>query len=454
MAAAGSAMLLAACQPKVVEVEKVVKETVEVEKVIKETVVVETEKEKIIKETVAVPTERSKVVFWHAFGSGASRDHMDQFTSRYNIESSTYVAEPIFVDLWTLDQKFTAAIAAGQPPDAVTYTIGASGLRAEAQQIMSLSPYIAADGFDVAGLVPYAAEALEYKGEIWGLPFQPDTRVLYYNKGQFAEAGLDPETPPETWDDLWEFALKVDQIDASGSLQRVGFSPMFGNVYVFPFLFANGAVPVSDAGEFNFQSPEIIETAYWYKQWADHYGHEELLMFASGFGTEANDPFMSGLLSMIVQNNRYIGDLIKYAPATEWGVGMIPHTGTPASQGAGYDLEVPKGASNPDGAWDLIKAGMSREVQVGGAKLAGWLPSVMANAEDPSLADIPFWDVVVASAKVTQGRKFVLEAPSWFAFVVTAFEEVWDGLKTPEQALADAQAAAEKEVENYHAARQ
>ena len=303
-------------------------------------------------------------------------------------------------------------------------------------------------------LDPATREAVTWDGRVWAMPMETDVRVLYYNKGQFAEAGLDPETPPETWDDLWEFALKVDQIDASGSLQRVGFSPMFGNVYVFPFLFANGAVPVSDAGEFNFQSPEIIETAYWYKQWADHYGHEELLMFASGFGTEANDPFMSGLLSMIVQNNRYIGDLIKYAPATEWGVGMIPHTGTPASQGAGYDLEVPKGASNPDGAWDLIKAGMSREVQVGGAKLAGWLPSVMANAEDPSLADIPFWDVVVASAKVTQGRKFVLEAPSWFAFVVTAFEEVWDGLKTPEQALADAQAAAEKEVENYHAARQ
>jgi len=63
---AGSAALLAACQPKVVEkivketveVEKVVKETVEVEKVVKETV----EVEKVVKETVEVEKEVVKEV--------------------------------------------------------------------------------------------------------------------------------------------------------------------------------------------------------------------------------------------------------------------------------------------------------------------------------------------------------------------------------------------------------
>lgn len=47
---------------------------------------------------------------------------------------------------------------------------------------------------------------------VWSLPFQRSTIVLYYNKDAFEEAGLDPEQPPETWDELVEYgeALTID----------------------------------------------------------------------------------------------------------------------------------------------------------------------------------------------------------------------------------------------------
>src|SRR5699024_7345520 len=38
--------------------------------------------------------------------------------------------------------------------------------------------------------------------DVWSLPFQRSTIVLYYNKDAFEEAGLDPEQPPEDWDEL------------------------------------------------------------------------------------------------------------------------------------------------------------------------------------------------------------------------------------------------------------
>ena len=53
--------------------------------------------------------------------------------------------------------------------------------------------------------------------------------------------------------------------------------------------------------------------------------------------------------------------------------------------------------------------------------------------------------------KVTHSRKFVLEVPTWYGPLTTAFQEVWDGVKTPEQALTDAQAAVDKEIENFQA---
>jgi ABC-type glycerol-3-phosphate transport system substrate-binding protein len=48
--------------------------------------------------------------------------------------------------------------------------------------------------------------------------------VLIYNKAMFEEAGLDPDTPPATWDEFIEAAKAVTQRDSSG-MTRAGFVP-------------------------------------------------------------------------------------------------------------------------------------------------------------------------------------------------------------------------------------
>ena len=48
-------------------------------------------------------------------------------------------------------------------------------------------------------------------GKTWGIPFQRSTIVMYYNKDAFKAAGLDPEKPPETWDQLVAAGQKAHQ---------------------------------------------------------------------------------------------------------------------------------------------------------------------------------------------------------------------------------------------------
>jgi len=47
--------------------------------------------------------------------------------------------------------------------------------------------------------------------------------VLIYNKAQFKDAGLDPEKPPKTWDELIEMGKKLTKVDSSGTFTRMGF---------------------------------------------------------------------------------------------------------------------------------------------------------------------------------------------------------------------------------------
>lgn len=462
-AVAGAGATIAACAtptPQVVKetvvvekpVEKVV--TKEVEKVVKETVVVEKEKPvtQVVKETVAVAKKRTKVAFWHIYGSGPSRDVFDKIVAEFNTTNSDYIVEPAFTDFWTYEQKVLAAVAAGEPPEVTMADQTRAGQRAEAKQIISLDEYIQRDKFDMSVFWEYPIKDVTYKGKIWGIPYAPDTRLLFYNKDQFKEIGLDPNTPPKKWDDLWEYALKLDKKDAKGNLVRVGFNPMWGNVFVFPFLYNNGAILVDESGKPRFTDPEVIETAKWYKKWVDHYGKDNLNDFAAGFGTGAQDPFISGQVSMIIQTNSYIGNLQAYAPKEmSWGISLIPYNKEPASWGAGFDLEIPFSAKNPGGAWEFIKFLTSKEIQLMFAQASGSVPAQMEAARDPSLAKVPGWDMVLESMKVTKSRRFVLEAPTWYVPLVTGFQEVWDGVKTPEQAMTDAQAAVEKEIANYKA---
>ncbi|MGB1962917.1 MAG: extracellular solute-binding protein, partial [Candidatus Puniceispirillaceae bacterium] len=52
------------------------------------------------------------------------------------------------------------------------------------------------------------------QGKTWGIPFQRSTIVMYYNKDAFRAAGLDPESPPATWDELVAAGKKLTKKSA------------------------------------------------------------------------------------------------------------------------------------------------------------------------------------------------------------------------------------------------
>ncbi len=64
-------------------------------------------------------------------------------------------------------------------------------------------------------------DACTLDGKLYGMPFQLSGTFLYWNKDLFEEAGLDPETPPRTWEELAEFAEKLE--DPSRNIVGGGF---------------------------------------------------------------------------------------------------------------------------------------------------------------------------------------------------------------------------------------
>ena len=115
----------------------------------------------------------------------------------------------------------------------------------------------------LAGFYPAFMENSTTGGKTYGIPFQRSTPVLYWNKEAFKEAGLDPDTPPATWDEMVEFGKKLTKTDGSGNVTQWGLRiPTSGFPYwLFQGLTTQNDVFImnSDGNETYFDDPKVVE---------------------------------------------------------------------------------------------------------------------------------------------------------------------------------------------------
>jgi multiple sugar transport system substrate-binding protein len=406
-----------------------------------------------VSEAAPAAPAKTELATWYFFSTDPRRSYYERLCEEFSAASAEYTITPTFVEFGAYQEKLLPSIVAGNPPDVglATGMIDAPPMGL-ANQIIPLDDYLAtSDELTFEGFVPYTQQSLVYDGKLWGVPFVPDTRFLHMDVDAMEEVGLDPAQPPITWEDLWNYAHQLDKGSAP-NWERIGFSPTWGNTWPWTMIWTNGGELVDENNNFTINTPEAIETAAWYKEWVDYYGLDAMLAFSAGFGPGAQDPFTGGLNPLQINGSWYPGRIHDQNPEMRVAYAIIPYNKTPASWGAGNPFIIPVGAGSPDGAWSFIEYVLSYDVLLGWMLATGTMVGRVDVMEDPQIMEtLDHWPVAVESIKVTRERPLVPEVPTWYAYVKTAFDEVWDGVKTPEQALADAQAAVEQELQNYRA---
>lgn len=127
------------------------------------------------------------------------------------------------------------AIATGDAPD-VTYIDNPEvPLFASRGLLLDLKPFIdGSEVIDPEDIYPGPLSAVSYEGGIYGIPRGSNTIALYYNADLFREAGLDPDDPPETWDELYEAARALT--DPERNVYGLAFSAVGSEEGTFQFL--------------------------------------------------------------------------------------------------------------------------------------------------------------------------------------------------------------------------
>lgn len=407
------------------------------------------------------PSVSGEVEFWHFWGSPVRRTGIRRVVALCEQELPNIDVTEVFKpwgDIWTAN---IAAVAAGSGmPDVIVADRNQLPREAGEGIYMNLGEMAAADGVDGSQFWPFTWNQSLHEGDPYGIPFETDVRVMFYNKTLFEQAGLDPNDPPETWEELEAAADALDQVDANGNIERIGFSPLIGNGPPNIMLLNNGASWLDEEGNPNLDDPKVVEAVEWMKGWVDRYGgFSNLQRFQQGFSAPPNDHFMSGGVAMKIDTAGYSSILNFYRPRMEidgkrteieWGVAPIPHAegAESTSESGGFTLSIPTGAENPEAAWEFIKCATNPPAQTSWARDTAAIPNSLAAAQAPELSADPNWPMFVDAIQAVpaDSSAYVPAYPAWMQELNNRWEKVWTGQLSAEEMTQQAQQAIDQEI--------
>lgn len=161
---------------------------------------------------------QQEIQWWHAMG-GELGQKLEAVAEGFNETQDEYRIVPVYRG--TYGETLTAAIAAfranEQPAIVQVYEVGTGTMMAAEGAVYPVHQLMADHGqpWETSDFLPAVVGYYsDTEGNILSLPFNSSTPIMYYNKEIFAEAGLDPETPPATWA---EMEAAMNQIVESGA---------------------------------------------------------------------------------------------------------------------------------------------------------------------------------------------------------------------------------------------
>ncbi len=292
-------------------------------------------------------------------------------------------------------------------------------------------------------------------GKTYGIPFQRSTPVLYWNKEAFKEAGLDPDTPPATWEEMVEMGKKLVKKNASGEVERWGVRiPSSGFPYwLFQGLSTQNDVILAnnDGNKTNFDDPKVVEALQYLVDLSGKHG-----VMAPGIIEWGSTPkaFFEGQTAMMWTTTGNLTNVRKNAPF-DFGVGMLPANKRRGAPTGGGNFYMFKGSTDAElkAAFDFIKWITGPEQSAKWTIATGYVAPRPATWETDAMkaytADFPPALVARDQLEYAVAELSTYENQRVTRIFNDALEAAITGKKTPAEALKEAQQKADAVLKVY-----
>jgi len=392
--------------------------------------------------------------------TGIAQDSTKQILDNYNKQNKKgvtikFVYIPVTQGSQS-DEKLLTAVAGGTPPAlhyADRFTVPQFAQQGFFTDITDAAQAAGVKGEDY---YPFAWDEASYKGKIYALPFDTDTRALWYNKDTMKEAGLDPEKPPTNLDELRKATKALTQKNSNGQVTRYGFNPLYDQAWSYTWGFAfKGEFQDPKTKKITCANPNNVKAMQFVKDFVDEIGVDEIdAMLSACAGTACNDQndyFWTGQSAMTCSGDWKVAQAHKYKPNVNYGVVPMPGPDGPApfaSWAGGWSWAIPKGNKDVASAFDALSYLCGFDGQLKYCKDTYHIPTNVKASDDAFFRQDPLHAVFMDLLKVSHTRPPIPKGSMLWDLLFTAFrDEIPHGKKTPEQALTDVDTKVNAELE-------
>ena len=335
------------------------------------------------------PAGPVSITFWHSMTS-ANQKTLETLIQRFNASQNEVVVNPVFQGTYndSLNKVLASLGRASELPALVQIEDISTQLMIDSQEITPVQDFIDKEDYDLSAFEPRVLDYYRIGDRLYSMPFNLSSPVLYYNKNDFREVGLDPEKPPQTLEDVKAYSEKLLLKDSSGNITRSGIALDVMPWHFEEMLAKAGALYVNNgngrdarATEAVFNGPEGKAIFEW---WAD--------MVKSGlaFNVGRNPTYADGLLavasrrvSMTITTSaalRSIFDVIEAGggKGVELGVGPMPAPSSPDGgaivAGASLWIVKTRPEAEQEAAWKFIRFLVEADQQATWYAGSGYFP--------------------------------------------------------------------------------
>lgn len=328
-------------------------------------------------------------------------------------------------------EKIQAALASGTQPDVCE--LGSTWLPRFSYEgvLEDLTPVYEAerDSF-------LMWDSAVYKDHVYGLPWVQGSRVLFINRELFKKAGLNPDQPPETWDELLQASQKIGALGDG----IYGFGQNIGEKYVLykkfmAFAWGNGGDVFDERGNVVVNSPAMLEALEFYLKLAPYSLQEKQEVLDQYFKT--------GKLGMQISGAWNVKNYALEAPNLDYSCALVPKPAADHGEHVGFAgaemLVVFKGSAQKEAAVKLARF-LQAYPQAKAISLAAGsvFPASREAMNDPAFTSDPRIKVFIEQSLTSRTSP---AHPGWIEMeevIDHAVEEAMYGRRAPRWCLDDA----------------
>lgn len=377
-----------------------------------------------------------ELTFWHSM-SIYQGDTLEQLVEEYNNNNEDIQVRLIFQGLYDdMKIKLINAVKTGDLPDVSQVAIEYLDVFIDDSRIEPITDYISED--DKNDILSQFWNGVTRQREIYAFPFNHSVQVLYYNKNAFEKAGLDPDKPPKTWEDVIKYGKELTKdFDGDGTIDQWGILVSLEGVFGFTPLIrqVGGEFLNDDRSKALFNSEEGVRVMELVQKMA----YEYKIMPSNWTLFEGTSAFLQGKIAMgpiTCAGIKFAEDNLPW----ELGIAPLPYIENKSVLLGGAGLVIfSKSSHRRKAAMNFISWLTNKENSIRWHEKTGYLPirkSAMESFELQSFHRLnPNYKVPVDQLSYSRPPDFTPYLPQIDQIVRYAIEDIMINRKDPQKTL-------------------